>query len=227
MDNINYLNLEVKQLDSDDMNHVFEGHAAVFNNKDYGNDIILPGAFKDSLASDHSVKILWQHDKDQPLGVPQEIREDSKGLFIKGIMPKEDIFVKQRVMPQLRIGSLEMSIGYKINDQDFKDDTRYIKSAFVFEASLVSIGMNNKAKILNYKSLDMINIKDLNERDMELMFKNGFKASNTVAKHLVALIKSDSQRDVDSSDQREVEMMKNIRYKSMIDRMKSIKNNIK
>jgi len=230
MDNTGYFNLEVKKIEEDKDNHIFEGYAAVFGNKDYGNDIIMPGAFKDSLAGPHKVKILWMHDRDQPLGVPLELREDNKGLFLKGTMPKEDIFVKQRVMPQLRIGSLEMSIGYKIKDQDFKDNTRYIKEAFIFEASLVSIGMNNQAQILSYKSLDMDNIKDLDERELEAMFKEGFKSSNKMAKMLVSLIKADNQRDVDDTDGRDAHMiqdMKNIKYKKMMDEMSKIKNKIK
>lgn len=43
---------------------MFTGYAAVTGNVDLGNDIILKGAFQDSLAkTDPSkVRVLWQHD---------------------------------------------------------------------------------------------------------------------------------------------------------------------
>ncbi|MEZ5884544.1 MAG: HK97 family phage prohead protease [Paracoccaceae bacterium] len=31
-----------------------------------------------------SVKMLWQHDPAQPIGIWDEIREDTRGLFVKG-----------------------------------------------------------------------------------------------------------------------------------------------
>ena len=225
-----YLNLEIKKFNEDEKNYTFEGYAAVFGNKDYGADIVVKGAFIDSLATDHKVKILWQHDKSIPVGVPINIYEDDNGLFVKGILPKDDIFVKERVMPQMRIGSLELSFGYKILEKEFQDDIRIIKKAFVFEISLVSIGMNRKAQIIKYKSLDLDNIKELNPRDMEAAFKNGFQASNNMAKKLVSLIKADSQREVDNFSGRDAQMiqdMKNIKYKRLIDSMSKIKNKIK
>jgi len=229
MENKSFINLEIKELEADEKNYVFEGYAAVFGNKDYGNEVILPGAFLKSLEGDHNVKILWQHRMDIPVGVPTEMREDAKGLYLKGIMPKDDVFVSERIMPQMRINSLELSIGYKTLDRDFKDGTKYIKEALLFEASLVSIGMNNKAQILNYKSLDIDAIKTLSERDLEKMFKDGFAASNNVAKLLVSVIKNiNNQRDVDSSVvQRDAVManeMKDITYKRMLDEISKIKN---
>lgn len=226
MENKGYLNLEIKKFDEDDKNYTFEGYASVFNNKDYGDDIVVPGAFVDSLASDHKVKILWQHDKSVPVGVPLNIYEDDKGLFVKGIMPKDDEFVVKRVMPQMRVGSLELSFGYKILDQDFVEEVRYIKKAFVIEVSLVSIGMNKKAQILKYKSLDIDNIKDMNSKDLEVMFKEGFRASNNAAKMLVSLIK-DSQREVDNPNGREVQMIKDmedIKRKQLMDNLSLVIN---
>ena len=233
MENKFYFPLEIKKFDEDEdgKNYTFEGYAAVFNNKDYGDDIVIKGAFVDSLATPHKVKILWHHDKSIPVGVPTSIYEDDNGLFVKGIMPKDDIFVKERVMPQMRIGSLELSFGYKILDKEFDDNgTRIIKKAFVFEISLVSIGMNNKAQIIKYKSFEMNDLKELNERDMEEMFKNGFKASTKVSKMLVSLIKAEAQRDVDAPNERDAQMiqdMKNIKYKRLIDSMSKIKNKTK
>ena len=227
---MDYLNFEIKDFKQVDTNYEFEGYAAVFGNKDYGDDIIEKNAFKDSLCSDHNVKILWQHDMTVPVGVPTSLYEDANGLYIKGIMPKDDKFVNERVMPQLKIGSLELSIGYKVEDKSMDKNIRHIKKAFVYEVSLVSIGMNNKAKILKYKSLTLDNIHNINERDLEAQFKSGFKASNQIAKLLVSLIKSHNRRDVDKEEQREadtLEILDRIKNKKMFDYIRSIKSKYK
>jgi len=227
-----YLNLEIKELESNKDNYVFEGYAAVFNNIDYGDDIILPNAFKESLKSKHKVKILWQHRHDCPIGVPIEIKEDDKGLYIKGKLPKDDEFVKTRVMPQMKVGSLEMSIGYYTKDAEYKDKVRYIKEVFLAEVSLVSIGMNNEAQITDFKSLDIETLKETPIRDLEKMFKNGFKASNSVAKILVSSLKTTEQREAELIKQREADEaealdnknLKDVEYLKLINEMVTIKN---
>ena len=45
------------------------------------------GAYKASLtalAAGRAVKMLWQHDPAQPIGVWDEVREDAKGFTSKG-----------------------------------------------------------------------------------------------------------------------------------------------
>lgn len=66
----------------------FEGYGNVFNVVDSYGDIVLPGAFAESLA-DHKAKgtlpkLLWQHDEAQPIGVWNEMFEDEHGLYCKG-----------------------------------------------------------------------------------------------------------------------------------------------
>ena len=64
----------------------FSGYAAVFGNEDEGHDIIQKGAFAKTIAEDFDrIKILSQHESyDLPIGKPLELREDEKGLYIKG-----------------------------------------------------------------------------------------------------------------------------------------------
>ena len=53
---------------------------------DLGNDVIEQGAFMRTLKrkKPHQIKLLYQHKTDMPIGVFDEIREDSKGLYVKG-----------------------------------------------------------------------------------------------------------------------------------------------
>ena len=63
---------------------VIEGYASLFDQKDQGGDRVAPGAYDASLKRGRSIKMLWQHDPAQPIGVWDEVRADEKGLWVKG-----------------------------------------------------------------------------------------------------------------------------------------------
>ena len=65
---------------------VFEGYASVFNRQDLGRDVVLPGAFRESLSKRGAagVRMLFQHDPGEPIGVWEKIYEDARGLFVRG-----------------------------------------------------------------------------------------------------------------------------------------------
>jgi HK97 family phage prohead protease len=67
---------------------LIEGYASVFGKSDQGGDIVQSGAYATSLTkiakTGGSVKMLWQHDPAQPIGVWDELREDAHGLYVKG-----------------------------------------------------------------------------------------------------------------------------------------------
>jgi len=160
--------LDVKVYDSNENYFTFEGYASTFGNKDRGSDVVVKGCFRESIQeltkgarpipnTDYVklMPVLWQHDWNNPIGSFVEMREDEKGLFVKGIMPKDDDFVRGRVIPQMKAGSVsDMSIGYIINDDryDRDEEIRYIEKAQLFETSLVTIPMNEQAHITAMKS---------------------------------------------------------------------------
>ena len=65
-----------------------EGYASRFGACDQGGDVVQKGAYGACLtriaAEGRRVKMLWQHDPAQPIGVWEEIREDATGLWVKG-----------------------------------------------------------------------------------------------------------------------------------------------
>jgi HK97 family phage prohead protease len=65
-----------------------EGYASLFGACDQGNDIVQRGAYSGSLkrleANGRRVKMLWQHNPTEPIGIWDEVREDEHGLFVKG-----------------------------------------------------------------------------------------------------------------------------------------------
>ena len=208
------LSFNIQETKEDEKYFIIKGYAAAVNNIDLGDDKIVPGAFKSTMEyfnSGKKIKYLWQHDHKQPIGVIKEIKEDSNGLFTHSILPKNDTFVKGRVIPQIEVGSIDsMSIGYNIIEKEYdSNNTRLLKDILIKEVSLVSFPMNEQAVITGYKSLDLNNLKELSERDIEHLFLSGFKASRSVSKFLVKLIKEHNQRDVEN-DQRDAETIKTL-----------------
>ena len=146
---------EIKQLpQEEDPNFFrFEGFASTFGNIDLGDDVVMPGAFSESLTK-RKPKLLWQHDMDDPLGVFESIEETPQGLKVLGKMPKSDTLVAGRVMPQMKVGSVDsMSIGFSLTDGGWyiKDGVRYITKATLWEISLVTMPMNPEARVTDMK----------------------------------------------------------------------------
>jgi len=63
---------------------LIEGHASLFSLADLSGDVVLRGAFADSLRAGKSVPMLFQHDPSEPVGLWTELHEDQRGLFVKG-----------------------------------------------------------------------------------------------------------------------------------------------
>ncbi|MCP4489037.1 MAG: HK97 family phage prohead protease [Gammaproteobacteria bacterium] len=146
-----------KGFNEDDDSYTFEGYASTFGNVDLGNDRVLHGAFKrclnDMSSSGKTIPVLWQHDMTMPLGTYTEMREDGRGLFVKGCMPKDDTFVSGRVVPQMKAGSISsMSIGYIADQWEMNGDVRDLKELTLWEVSLVTQPMNEEARVTDMKS---------------------------------------------------------------------------
>ncbi len=62
------------------------GYASLFDIEDHGRDLVRAGAFAASLARRGAtgVRMLFQHDAGEPVGVWDDIFEDGRGLFVRG-----------------------------------------------------------------------------------------------------------------------------------------------
>lgn len=143
------------QLESSNDEGEFSGYAAVFGNVDSGGDIIEKGAFARTIVDDFDrIKILSQHNSyELPIGKPLELREDEKGLYIRGKI--SDTQAGRDIRTLLKDGVLcELSIGY--DALDFEIDgagIRHLKEIKLWEVSIVTWAMNDQAKIDGVKSL--------------------------------------------------------------------------
>lgn len=129
----------------------FEGYASIFGELDDGNDIVLKGAFKKSLKArpPGKVRMLWQHGWHDPIGVWDEIREDDKGLFVRGHL-LTDLAKGREAHVMLKAGALDgMSIGYRtvVSQRDEKTGVRKLKELELWEISLVTFPMGPSARV--------------------------------------------------------------------------------
>lgn len=130
----------------------FEGLASTFGNIDLVGDRIEPGAFKKSLRK-LAPKVLWQHDRRNPIGISVVHKETSEGLFVRAKLPRNDSLVKGRVIPQMQIGSINtLSIGFRTLKEDYDGKVNVIKEVQLLEYSPVTFEANPLAKITNMKA---------------------------------------------------------------------------
>ncbi len=151
--------LEIKSEGEDDDYLTISGYGSVFGNIDGGKDIVMPGAFKECIASGRKCKMLWQHDASMPIGVWDEMREDENGLYVKGRISKRAAkgaevaeLVKMCAVEGLSIGYRVMPGGYEM---DMDQGVRKLTKLDLWETSVVTFPQNELANIYAMKAADM------------------------------------------------------------------------
>ena len=127
---------------------VIEGYASLYGRKDHGGDRVAPGAYDASLSKDRSIKMLWQHDPAQPIGVWDEVRADDKGLWVKGRILTE-VEKGRDAAALIAAGAIDgLSIGYR-TVKATKDDKggRLLSELELWEVSLVTFPMLPEARV--------------------------------------------------------------------------------
>jgi len=144
--------LQVKSLGEDGR---FAGYASVFDMVDNQKDLMMKGAFARTLkAGANAVKMLWQHQQGEPIGVFEKIFEDAYGLYVEGRLLL-DVQKAREAHALLKAGAVSgLSIGYspvryKI---DAETGVRMLAEVELFEVSLVTFPANNAATVTVVKS---------------------------------------------------------------------------
>jgi HK97 family phage prohead protease len=137
-----------------------EGYASVFGVRDSYNEVVMPGAFSDSLAR-HKREgsyplMLWQHDTYEPIGVWDDLSDDGKGLFAKGrLLVAQSVPEADKAYALLKAGAVRgMSIGYReidVEPANNGEPTKLVKLD-ILEASIVSFPANRRANVEAVKS---------------------------------------------------------------------------
>ncbi len=131
---------------------VVAGYASLFGLRDQGGDVVQKGAYAASLkrlaANGRAVKMLWQHDPTQPIGVWDEVREDATGLWVKGRILVE-VEKGREAAALLTAGAIDgLSIGYRTvkAERDGKGQ-RLLSELELWEVSLVTFPMLAQARV--------------------------------------------------------------------------------
>ena len=183
--------------DDDENKGMFEGYASVFGNKDLGNDVVQAGAFRKSLRgkSPKKIKMLFQHDTKEPIGVYTQIKEDGQGLYVKGQLAMNTQKGKE-VYELMKMGAIDgLSVGYRVDAKGYHYDERgkrrMLKEVDLMEISAVTFPMNPKARISAVKA------EDRSVRDWETFLRDEGGLSRSESKVAAnAVSKALDQREV-------------------------------
>jgi HK97 family phage prohead protease len=138
-----------------DEDGTFAGYASLFGRIDLGKDIVERGAFARSLQERGAagIRMLFQHDPAEPIGAWTEIREDTRGLLVRGRLAK-DVARGQEVLALMRAGALDgLSIGFRAVKarRDAATGIRHIIEADLWEISVVTFPMLPGARVETVK----------------------------------------------------------------------------
>lgn len=144
----------------------FEAIVAVFGNVDSGGDVIVKGAFTDTLtewqASGDPIPVVWSHDSNDPfshIGSVVEASETDTGLLVKGQLDLENpkaaqVFklLKGRRVTQFSFAYSVLDAGPTEVDGIKATELRRLK---LYEVGPTLVGMNQATELLSAKSDDV------------------------------------------------------------------------
>lgn len=129
----------------------FSGYASVFGQLDQGGDIVMPGAFAETLRrrTPPRVRLLFQHDPKEPIGLWDEIVEDARGLRVSGQL-LDAVPRAAHLKSLIAQGALDgLSIGFRAvrATRDRGTGHRRLWAVDLWEISIVTFPMMEAARI--------------------------------------------------------------------------------
>lgn len=143
--------LTLAPVESREPDGTFSGYASLFDAVDLGRDRVRPGAFAASLARRGAggIRMLWQHDPGEPIGVWLDLREDGRGLFVTGRL-EPGVARSREALALLRQGAIDgLSIGFRTarSRREPGSAIRDLLEIDLWEISLVTFPMLPGARV--------------------------------------------------------------------------------
>ena len=184
-------------LDEVETDGVFSGYASLFGRLDLGKDIVERGAFSASLKKRGAagIRMLFQHDPNEPIGTWLELREDARGLFVKGRL-STGVERAREILSLMRGGALDgLSIGFRAlrARKDAANGVRRIFEADLWEISVVTFPMLPEARIETVKGRFRRRLPTTNEFECWLTRDAGLTRSDArtiIAKGFASLARA-------------------------------------
>jgi len=138
----------------------FSGIASVFGSliQAWMPTVIEPGAFTKTLKEQAKrIKLLWQHDANEPIGLPIELVETVNGLELKGRISMTQrgrealLLMRDKVIDEMSIGF--DPIKWEMEDKGNGELLRHVKEVKLWEVSLVTFAADPLARIMAVHSV--------------------------------------------------------------------------
>ena len=134
-----------------DADGTVEGYASLFGEIDQARDMMMRGAFADTLRlrGVNRVPMLFQHDPAEPVGVWLELREDHRGLYARGRLIPE-VTRGRELLSLLRAGAIDgLSIGFRTvkGTIDPRTRVRRLLAVDLWEISIVTFPLLAGARV--------------------------------------------------------------------------------
>ena len=119
-----------------------EGYASLFGEVDQARDMVMPGAFTQTVQNRglRRIPMLFQHDPSEPVGIWLELREDWRGLWARGRLIPE-VARGSELKALVREGAIDgLSIGYRTVRGRIDPKTRFrrLNQVDLWEVSIVT-----------------------------------------------------------------------------------------
>ena len=128
-----------------------EGYASLFGEVDQARDMVMPGAFTQTLKQRglRKIPMLFQHDPSEPVGVWLDLHEDFRGLWARGrLIP--DVARARELLTLVQEGAIDgLSIGYRTVRGQIDPRTRIRKlyQVDLWEISIVTFPLLAGARV--------------------------------------------------------------------------------
>ena len=134
----------------------FEGHAVVYAERNRHNELYQRGAFSRTLdehrANGLTPPMFWSHDPSQVIGVWTDIREDARGLAVRGSLLLDTVRGREVASMLKAKAASGISIGFRARKQTRgQGGVRTILDAELVEISLVALPSANGARVTSYR----------------------------------------------------------------------------
>lgn len=125
------------------------GYASLFGRVDQSGDIVERGAFARTLKERGAagIRMLWQHDPREPIGVWTTIVEDERGLYVEGWLTLSAARGRE-AFELVRAGAVDgLSIGFRTRKAQRRNGARRVLDVDLWEVSIVTFPMQSLARL--------------------------------------------------------------------------------
>jgi len=207
---------------------IIRGYAATYGDIDRGGDVILKGAFTESLkkykASKRPIKMQYQHSMMDIIGGfdPSKMVDDEKGLFCEGSINLE-VQRGREAYALAKQGMLtDFSIGYSVDEEDYirpatasTPPIRQLKKITLWEISMVGEPMNPNAKVTEVKKMSVREVTKLvaaaqitKKSQLARILRKSGSFTKSGVEYLVNLIHfEDTQSDSSDKEHKNMELI--------------------